>query len=109
MANALQPVLITPKQASVFIQGLCEPSDEPFPDQKVRAIIHRTLDAKVHTEASLMQWISTHYVGCFFFALNVDSDPDILPQDADSHLAWPIGIGKKCCEPCWLLHQKYND
>lgn len=44
----------------------------------------------------------------FFLRLNVDSDPDFLPQVADSHHSWPIGVGKKCCELCWLLHEAYN-
>lgn len=44
----------------------------------------------------------------FFLALDLNSDTD-LPQAADSHRAWPIGVGKKCCQLCWVLHEAFND
>lgn len=67
MDNALPPIPITFDHVSSFIRGLHESSDDALPDEKVRRIIHQTLDAKVHAEASLMQWISSKYVEYFFF------------------------------------------
>ena len=47
-------------------------SDKPYTRQEAESIIHRTLNAKVHAEAVLMDWITTKEVGLpiFHFKFN---------------------------------------
>ncbi|KAE9388853.1 hypothetical protein BT96DRAFT_947295 [Gymnopus androsaceus JB14] len=65
------------------------PSDNPYTRQQAESIIHRTLNAKVHAEAALMDWITTK-------------------EGDNTHQDWPIGVSKKCCQLCWSLHHKYK-
>ncbi|KAE9384597.1 hypothetical protein BT96DRAFT_1007911 [Gymnopus androsaceus JB14] len=58
------------------------PSDNPYTRQQAESIIHRTLNAKVHAEAALMDWITT------------------LKEGDNTHQDWPIGVSKKCCQLC---------
>ncbi|KAE9384557.1 hypothetical protein BT96DRAFT_1007955 [Gymnopus androsaceus JB14] len=57
-----------------------------------RDVIYRTLNAKVHAEAALMDWIVTV--------------KDVPPSRHSR--SWPIGVSKKSCRLCWLLHLAYN-
>ena len=43
------------------------PLDNPYTRQQAESIIHRTLNAKVHAEAALMDWITTKEVGLPIF------------------------------------------
>ncbi|KAE9394507.1 hypothetical protein BT96DRAFT_998415 [Gymnopus androsaceus JB14] len=57
-----------------------------------RDVIFRTLNVKVHAEAALMDWIVTV--------------KDVPPSQHSR--SWPIGVSKKSCQLCWLLHLAYN-
>lgn len=72
----------------------------------VKMVLNRTRTAKVHAEASLMHWIATVKASLLLNLSHICIH--VFLQDASSTQDWPIGVSKKCCYVCWLLHLQYN-
>ena len=60
---ALNPTVFDPQKVLSLLQEWQAPSDKAYTYSDAQAIIHRSLNAKVHAEAALMDLIATKKVG----------------------------------------------
>lgn len=105
--NLLNPYQLDVQRVKTLFKQWGASDPNLLDDAFIQQIIDRAGRAKIHAEAGLMHWIATVKVGLCSPVFSSPSDCHL--QDPNSTRDWPIGVSKKPCHLCWLLHEVYNE